>query len=247
MTSIIFALAIAVSTLHYSNAATAQSINTVRLVQKHLFHYRPRDATGIPDSSTRNAIQAYQSDWNIPQTGAISPELIAMLTRRHALTKPQWFRVKNQNCAIWNPGPEPRAVATWSGRCTSGRTSGVGQLVWTFYRYGRSIRYVYDGQRQDGKAAGHGQMSWHDGSYYVGGWANDKRHGQGTMVWADGELAGVRYTGGWRLDKPHGNGTLIQPNGDRELRQWAKGCSAQGGRKLAIGTTIKDCESRSRN
>lgn len=178
MTPIIFAIAIAVGTFQYIDASAAQSNKDVMLVQEHLIHYRARDPTGIPDSSTRSAIQAYQFDWNIPQTSDITPELIAMLTRRHALTRPQWYRVKNQNCAIWNPGPEPRAVATWSGQCASGRTSGTGQLVWAFIRYGQSIRYVYDGQRQDGKAAGHGQMNWHDGSYYVGSWASDMAMGQ---------------------------------------------------------------------
>ena len=246
MTPIIFAIAIAVGTFQYIDASAAQSNKDVMLVQEHLIHYRARDPTGIPDSSTRSAIQAYQFDWNIPQTSDITPELIAMLTRRHALTRPQWYRVKNQNCAIWNPGPEPRAVATWSGQCASGRTSGTGQLVWTFIRYGRSIRYVYDGQRQDGKAAGHGQMNWHDGSYYVGSWANGKRHGHGSMAWANGELAGVRYTGSWKHDRPHGKGILIQSNGAREMREWTKGCSSKDGHKQAIETTIKACAFGSR-
>ncbi len=236
----ILVLAVTIGATNCAGAA-AQSNIDVALVQENLRHYRTREATGILDAATRRAIRAYQYDWNIPQTGNITPELIAMLTRRHDRTKPQWYRVANQNCAVWNPGPAPRATATWSGQCNSGRTSGAGQLVWTFLRYNRSIRYVYDGQRRDGKAEGSGRMSWHDGSYYLGDWKNDARHGQGTMVWAGGERAGMRYVGSWRRDKPHGNGTLIWSNGNRELRQWIEGCSERDGQRQVIATTMKSC------
>ncbi|HIC68238.1 MAG TPA: ATP-binding cassette domain-containing protein, partial [Candidatus Latescibacteria bacterium] len=39
-----------------------------------------------------------------------------------------------------------------------------------------------------------GVMRWPDGREYFGGWANGQRHGQGTLLYADGSM----YSGEWR-------------------------------------------------
>ena len=37
-------------------------------------------------------------------------------------------------------------------------------------------------------------MKTSDGSEYTGTWLNDKRHGEGTMLWASGD----KYEGSWQ-------------------------------------------------
>merc|ERR1711964_511097 len=51
---------------------------------------------------------------------------------------------------------------------------------------------------------------------YVGQWKDNKRHGQGTMIWANGD----KYAGQWKDSKMHGKGTMTQLNGRKYLGQW---------------------------
>ena len=41
---------------------------------------------------------------------------------------------------------------------------------------------------------------------YIGSWRGDKKHGQGSMVWA---AQRQQYTGEWVDDSPHGVGTMV--------------------------------------
>lgn len=46
--------------------------------------------------------------------------------------------------------------------------------------------------------AGHGVYTCADGDTYTGGWANDKRHGQGVMVYlSDDGVQKEKYEGEW--------------------------------------------------
>ena len=50
----------------------------------------------------------------------------------------------------------------------------------------------YTGKKNsEGKRHGQGTMTWADGRTYTGEWKDFERNGQGTMTWADGET----YTG----------------------------------------------------
>ena len=52
---------------------------------------------------------------------------------------------------------------------------------------------------------------------YVGGWANDKLDGYGTMEYANGRV----YVGEWKKGKRNGQGTLSYPDGGVRKGIWA--------------------------
>ena len=61
-------------------------------------------------------------------------------------------------------------------------------------------------------------ITYDDGRKYVGEWKDGKRHGQGTVIWADGEYA--KYVGEWRNDQPNGQGTLTLVDGGAYVGEW---------------------------
>jgi hypothetical protein len=52
-------------------------------------------------------------------------------------------------------------------------------------------------------------LTWSDGTRYVGGTQDGKRHGRGTIYWQDG----TRYIGEFSADLRQGEGLLILPDG----------------------------------
>ena len=54
---------------------------------------------------------------------------------------------------------------------------------------------------------------------YTGEWKDNKRHGQGTMTWADGST----YTGEWQDGQPHGQGTRKYSNAGTYTGEWQDG------------------------
>ena len=52
-------------------------------------------------------------------------------------------------------------------------------------------------------------LMWSDGTRYVGGTQNGRRHGRGTIYWQDG----TRYIGEFKADRRQGEGLLILPDG----------------------------------
>ena len=67
------------------------------------------------------------------------------------------------------------------------------------------------GLNRDLRRHGHGTMNYANGDQYVGAWVSGKKQGTGTKRYADGKT----YTGMWHDDKPHGQGTLVYPDGRR--------------------------------
>lgn len=63
---------------------------------------------------------------------------------------------------------------------------------------------TYDGFTKDNKRHGNGTMVYPNGDTYVGEWKEDKREGQGTLTAKDG----TEYSGEWSDDKRHGNGAI---------------------------------------
>jgi hypothetical protein len=55
-----------------------------------------------------------------------------------------------------------------------------------------------------------------DGSKYVGGWKDAKKHGQGTYTW----LSGHKYVGEFKDGKKHGQGTLTSVDGTVQHGIW---------------------------
>jgi chemotaxis protein histidine kinase CheA len=60
---------------------------------------------------------------------------------------------------------------------------------------------------------------------YTGEWKDDRKHGQGTIIYGKGDRKGEKYVGEWMDDKMHGKGTLTWPNchkyvGEFKLGKW---------------------------
>ena len=67
----------------------------------------------------------------------------------------------------------------------------------------------YEGDYKDGKRHGKGTMTFADGHIYEGDFQDDKRHGKGTMTLANGRI----YEGDFQDDKMHGKGTMTGADG----------------------------------
>jgi hypothetical protein len=194
-----------------ATAALAQSDADVKLVQKKLADYGAGKANGKMGNKTRNAIRAYQKDWQIQETGEITPDLISRLKRKHPATRSQWIKTDKQDCKVWNPRPAPHEVATWTGDCFDGKLSGTGKLAWSYVKRGKSLQSSFEGQWKDGKPHGQGVLTKADGDRYEGQWKDGKKHGQGVFTYASGS----RYKGQYRDGKKHGQGVYTGANGDR--------------------------------
>ena len=62
-------------------------------------------------------------------------------------------------------------------------------------------------------------MTFSSGDKYVGGWKDDKKHGQGTDTSSDGG----KYEGEWKVGKRHGQGTLTVPDLGKYVGEWKNG------------------------
>jgi hypothetical protein len=196
--------------------ATAQTSADIKLVQQKLSAYNAGTADGQMGSKTRNAIKAYQRDWQIAETGGITTDLVVMLKREHSKTKAQWPKVSNQDCEVWAGAPQARETITWSGGCTGGKVNGTGtgKLVWASIENGQSKTSTYDGGYRDGKM-----------------------HGRGVWTGTNGD----KYDGQFQDGKPHGRGVFTTASGKREVRRWRKGCSTLNGSARWINTTEQAC------
>jgi hypothetical protein len=54
---------------------------------------------------------------------------------------------------------------------------------------------------------GHGRFDYLNGDIYEGEWSENKRHGQGKLIEADGTAI---FTGKWDNDLKHGKGSFMQ-------------------------------------
>lgn len=60
-------------------------------------------------------------------------------------------------------------------------------------------------------AIGRGELTYKDGSKYVGDLVNRRRNGQGVLTWVNGE----RYEGGYVDEKRQGHGTYTWSDGHK--------------------------------
>ena len=79
-----------------------------------------------------------------------------------------------------------------------------------------ALDFVANAEAQNSRAK---KLHYKNGAVYTGkkktlSWVgeaeNNKRHGKGTMVWADG----AKYDGSWKNDMAHGYGKFKYANGD---------------------------------
>jgi hypothetical protein len=62
-------------------------------------------------------------------------------------------------------------------------------------------------------------MDWPDGSYYIGEWKDNIKHGPGILVNTDGRI----IEGSWVQDNLHGTSKVISPDGRVENVVWRSG------------------------
>ncbi|MCP4935092.1 MAG: hypothetical protein GY927_13025 [bacterium] len=227
------------------------SASEIRQVQQALSDadYEPGGVDGKFSGKTATAIRQYQSDWELPETGKISADLIARLAREHEATRPSKIKAENQDCVVDNPHPMARETITFDGDCSSGKLNGQGKIVWRYMHKGQWQESIEESEYLDGKSHGKGVYTWASGDRYEGDWRDDKQHGKGVYTWANGNhyegdwrddkmhgkgvytwANGDRYEGDWRDDKPHGKGVHTKTNGQRYSGTWCKGCWTNGKR-----------------
>ncbi|KAH3767222.1 2-isopropylmalate synthase [Pelomyxa schiedti] len=87
-----------------------------------------------------------------------------------------------------------------------------------------------------GKKSGNGRMLFGDshagGGSYVGEWKDDKFHGRGVRLWANGD----RYEGQWVCGKENGEGTkVLACDGSSFTGLWEMGVAKKGTRRWPNG------------
>ena len=58
---------------------------------------------------------------------------------------------------------------------------------------------------------------------YEGEWRNGKRDGKGAFWWIGGTLDGIKFKGEYKDDRKHGMGTLTFADGEKWVGEWNNG------------------------
>lgn len=183
----------------------------IRIVQTELRKkgYGVETVDGILGSQTKDAILAYQSDWQITKTGVISRELIDRLQRNHPDTKARLVKAANSNCELYDSSPEARMTLEVTGECKDGEVVGRGEIIWTYMRQGKFVTSEYKGNFVDGKISGYGTRKFISGNEYRGEMINGIRNGRGKFTYANGDV----YEGHYESGKRHGRGIYYFASG----------------------------------
>eukprot|EP01034_Spumella_vulgaris_P022764 gene22764-28925_t len=84
---------------------------------------------------------------------------------------------------------------------------------------------TYTGHFENDKRHGDGEMIYNNGDRYSGQWKHNKLNGQGIMRYANSS----RYQGSWKDGKRHGVGQFRDLHGtDYPVDEWCKGADSQG-------------------
>jgi len=83
------------------------------------------------------------------------------------------------------------------------------------YRFPNGNRYI--GEWANEQFHGQGTFNMNNGDVYAGQFVYGKNHGQGTYTWANGQ----RYVGQFVNSLKSGQGTYTWPNGNRYVGQWS--------------------------
>lgn len=75
---------------------------------------------------------------------------------------------------------------------------------------------TYNGYFRNNKRHGQGSYYFKDGDKYIGKWKDHKYNGYGSYFFKDGRS----YEGQWKNDFKSGQGTFIWPNGNKYVGQW---------------------------
>ena len=165
-------------------------------------------------ASLAKALSAYQSDWQMPVTGRLTPDLLDHIRRDHPDREATWMAVESGACKVFNPWPAARETVHWTGGCTDGMASESGTLTYRYMRENTWLEEVYTGELRNGEFDGRGKIVYATGSSYDGMFRNGKREGVGTFNYRNG----TRYQGEWRHGERDGQGKM----------RWANGATYEG-------------------
>ena len=70
---------------------------------------------------------------------------------------------------------------------------------------------------------GSGKYTFPNGGKYVGGWKENKKHGQGKLTIGKGKFEGDKYEGDWKDGKQHRQGNYISTNGSKYVGEYKDG------------------------
>lgn len=199
-------------------AQAAQFSEETLAVQRSLVEqgYEPGIVDGYYGPATADAIRQFQADWQLAQTGAITPDLVTLLTEPPQKTLPLEGAA---DCYILSPAARPQEKASWTGACEDGRPTGPGTLTWTFVRRGQTLTESLQGSMDNGKVTGEAVFVSAQGARYEGAWLDGKPHGAGTFKNAQGDT----YEGQFLNGVPHGQGKWISVHGDSYEGAWEDG------------------------
>ena len=124
-----------------------------------------------------------------------------------------------------------KSVGTYSGQIVAGQPSGEGTMIFT-------NGDVYQGMWQDGWREGQGRIIYAEGNEaglaeYDGEWVVGHREGYGKLVYSNGDV----YEGEWRLDAQEGQGTMTFSENDSVQRVSYTG-GWKNGKRDGQGTMI---------
>lgn len=95
---------------------------------------------------------------------------------------------------------------------------------------------TYTGYMVTGTPHGQGKMVWDNGNVYEGNWKDGLINGQGKMVWNNGDL----YEGNWKDGQYNGQGKVQWSNGDVYEGEWQNGLyHGQGKLRWKDGNTYE--------
>ena len=110
------------------------------------------------------------------------------------------------------------------------------------YTFPSGNKYVGEVKISNGTGKKHGQGTLifgkgeFEGNQYDGEFKDDKKHGQGTHTWANGD----KYVGEWKDDKRHGQGTSTYADGSKNVGEYRYGFHWRGAEYDASGKVIKE-------
>ncbi len=126
----------------------------------------------------------------------------------------EWIADTRTYCLVWNENPQSDQRGIWSGNCAvADIAEGPGVVQWLLNGQ-KTDRFK--GSLVNGRRHGKGTMQWADGGSYDGVWRNDKRNSLGVMVSPDGS----RYEGGWSNDRMLGRGVMAWADGRHYKGSW---------------------------
>eukprot|EP00929_Paragymnodinium_shiwhaense_P090090 TRINITY_DN5030_c3_g1_i1.p1 TRINITY_DN5030_c3_g1~~TRINITY_DN5030_c3_g1_i1.p1 ORF type:complete len:336 (-),score=52.36 TRINITY_DN5030_c3_g1_i1:150-1157(-) len=101
----------------------------------------------------------------------------------------------------------------YEGQFLQGSKHGVGTY------FSEKGEVVFSGQMSQDKLHGEGKYVFADGRIYEGQWRLDKMSGEGKLTWPDGLV----YEGNMQDNLRHGDGMLVWPSGRRYRGAWLAG------------------------